>query len=147
MGSNHAAELLKDMISQLYAVTRGHERGLGGRSFCFTTYEGAVDIMVVRTLIKQQKAEQNERGTDGRQEGHGQGENEEWPKGRFWGKGFEILQNIQDRTNLEAHLKRARDQVTEQTQCEQPDKSGGKRQRFDDEDRLPDITEFCISKE
>ena len=47
----------------------------------------------------------------------------------------------------EAHLKRARDQVTKETQCEQPDKSGGKRQRFDYEDRLPDITEFCISKE
>ena len=52
MGSNHAAELLKDMISQLYAVTRGHERGLEGRLFCFTTYEGGVDITVVRCFEK-----------------------------------------------------------------------------------------------
>ena len=44
--------------------------------------------------IKRRKAEQNERGTDGRQERHGQRENEEWPKGRFWEMGFEILQNI-----------------------------------------------------
>ena len=33
--------------------------------------------------IKRRKAEQNERGTDRRQEGQGQGENEEWQKGQF----------------------------------------------------------------
>lgn len=97
--------------------------------------------------IKRRKAETNETVTDGTQEGHSQGDTEKWPKGRFWEKGFEILQNIQDRTNLESHLKRARDKVTRDTECKQPDESDGKRRRLDDEDRLPDITEFCISKE
>ncbi len=29
----------------------------------------------------------------------------------FWKKGFEILQNIQDRSTLEKHVKRARDPI------------------------------------
>ena len=97
--------------------------------------------------MKHRKAETNETVSDGTQEGQSQGETEKWPKGRFWEKGFEILQNIQDRTNLESHLKRARDKVTRDTECKQPDESDGKRRRLDDEDRLPDITEFCISIE
>ena len=69
---------------------------------------------------------------------------DEWPKERFWGKGFNILQNIQDRTNLEGQLKRARDQVTTHKECLEPDKTGGKRS-MSDQNQLPDIFEFCSS--
>ena len=95
--------------------------------------------------VDRRKKELNRGPTQGRQEGQRARIKEEWPRGRFWEKGFEILQNIQDRTNLEGQLKRARDQVTQHTECIQPDEDGGKRRRFDDDDRLPDITEFCIS--
>ena len=46
-------------------------------------------------------------------------------------KRFNILQNIQDRTNLEGQLKRARDQVTKHTECLEPNETGGKRSMSD----------------
>ena len=36
----------------------------------------------------------------------------------FWKKGFEILQNIQDRSTLEKHVKRARDPISTTTKNE-----------------------------
>ena len=87
--------------------------------------------------LKHQRIIQNEGTTQSRrEEGQGHETKVEWPKGRFWEKGFEILQNIQEKTNLEGQLKRARDQVTQPTQCLQPNEGGGKCQRFDDKDRL-----------
>jgi len=98
--------------------------------------------------VERKRVVQNDEATQGGQEEEqGRETKEEWPKGRFWEKGFEILRNIQDRTNLEGQLKRARDQVTRGTQCKEPDDGDAKRRRFDGEDRLPDITEFCISKQ
>jgi hypothetical protein len=38
----------------------------------------------------------------------------------FWKKGFEILQNIQDRSTLEKHVKRARDPISMTTRNEKP---------------------------
>ncbi len=38
----------------------------------------------------------------------------------FWKKGFEILQNIQDRSTLEKHVKCARDPISMTTKNEQP---------------------------
>ena len=43
----------------------------------------------------------------------------------FWKKGFEILQNIQDRSTLEKHVKRARDPISITTKNEKPNKSNG----------------------
>ena len=43
----------------------------------------------------------------------------------FWKKGFEILQNIQDRSTLEKHVKRARDPISITTKNEKPNESNG----------------------
>ena len=45
----------------------------------------------------------------------------------FWKKGFEILQNIQDRATLEKHVKRARDPISITTKNEKPNKTNGIR--------------------
>ena len=41
----------------------------------------------------------------------------------FWKKGFEILQNIQDRSTLEKHVKRARDPISITTKNEKPNET------------------------
>jgi hypothetical protein len=41
----------------------------------------------------------------------------------FWKKGFEILQNIQDRSTLEKQVKRARDPISMTTKNEKPSKT------------------------
>ncbi len=41
----------------------------------------------------------------------------------FWTKGFEILQNIQDRSTLEKHIKRARDPISITTENENPNET------------------------
>ncbi len=43
----------------------------------------------------------------------------------FWKKGFEILQNIQDRSTLEKHVKRARGPISISTKNEKPNKTNG----------------------
>jgi hypothetical protein len=43
----------------------------------------------------------------------------------FWKKGFEILQNIQDRSTLEKHVKRARDPISTTTKNEKPNETNG----------------------
>jgi hypothetical protein len=43
----------------------------------------------------------------------------------FWKKGFEILQNIQDRSTLEKHVKRARDPISMTTRNEKPNDANG----------------------
>ena len=45
----------------------------------------------------------------------------------FWKKGFEILQNIQDRPTLEKHVKRARDPISITTKNETPNKTNSKQ--------------------
>ena len=41
----------------------------------------------------------------------------------FWNKGFQILQNIQDRMTLTNKLMRAKDPITKKTVCKEPDKA------------------------
>ncbi len=41
----------------------------------------------------------------------------------FWKKGFEILQNIQDRSTLEKHVKPARDTISITTKNKKPNKT------------------------
>ena len=48
----------------------------------------------------------------------------------FWKKGFEILQNIQDRATLEKHVKRARDPISITTKNEKPNKTNGIQTKF-----------------
>ena len=43
----------------------------------------------------------------------------------FWKKGFKILQNIQDRSTLEKHVKRARDPISTTTKNEKPNETNG----------------------
>ncbi len=42
---------------------------------------------------------------------------------KFWGKGLEILQNIEDRATLQKHVKRARDPIIMVTINTKPDKA------------------------
>ena len=61
---------------------------------------------------------------------------------KFWTKGFEILQNIQDRLTLEKGLKRARDPIALVTKCEN-NTTTGKGRRSSEDDDVPDVLQFC----
>ena len=62
---------------------------------------------------------------------------------KFWPKGFEILQNFQDRFTLEKKLRRARNPILLQKKCEQPDTSDTKNSNNGDKEPLvSDITEL-----
>jgi hypothetical protein len=41
---------------------------------------------------------------------------------KFWEKGFEIIQNIEDRATLQKHVKRARDPISIATINKKPDR-------------------------
>ncbi len=45
----------------------------------------------------------------------------------FWKKGFDILKNIQDRSTLEKHVKRARDPISITTKNKKPNKTNSKQ--------------------
>ena len=62
---------------------------------------------------------------------------------KFWPKGFEILQNFQDRFTLEKKLRRARDPILLQTKLQQPDATDTKNSKNADKEPLvPDITDL-----
>ncbi len=61
---------------------------------------------------------------------------------KFWGKGFEILQNIEDRATLQKHVKRARDPITMVTINTKPDEATKKNQEMPDIDQVVDILEM-----
>jgi len=63
----------------------------------------------------------------------------------FWPKGFEILQNMQDRLTMEKQVKRARDPITKLTTCEKPDDSDNNSPNSNatTNDKLPDILQYC----
>ncbi len=48
----------------------------------------------------------------------------------FWKKGFEILQNIQDRSTSEKHVKRARDSILITTKNKKLNKTNSKQTKF-----------------
>ena len=65
---------------------------------------------------------------------------------KFWERGFQILQNMQDTLTMEKKVKRARDPITMTTQCEQPDDPGTKTRQNDENDPVSDILQFCSTK-
>ena len=59
-------------------------------------------------------------------------------------RGFEILQNIQDKVALEKGLKRAHNELTRVTSCRDTDDADERKYHNDDDiDKSPDITAFC----
>ncbi len=46
---------------------------------------------------------------------------------KFWEKGFEILQNIEDRATLQKHVKCARDPISMATIDKKPDEANKKQ--------------------
>jgi hypothetical protein len=63
---------------------------------------------------------------------------------QFWEKGFEILQNIEDRATLQKHVKCARDPISIATIKEKPDEANKHQTEFLDIDQVADIPEIGI---
>jgi len=64
-------------------------------------------------------------------------------KTTFWKKGFQILQNIQDRMTLDQNMKRAKDFITNHTTCQAPDEAASKDPNTRDDSGVEDILKFC----
>ena len=67
----------------------------------------------------------------------------EGKKYSFWTKGFEILQNIQDRFTIEKQIRRAKDPVLLTTQCQQKQSKEKHSREEDNGANIPNIAEFC----
>jgi hypothetical protein len=63
---------------------------------------------------------------------------------KFWEKGFEILQNIEDRATLQKHLKPARDPISMATIIKKPDEANKNQTDFSDIDQAGDILDIGI---
>jgi hypothetical protein len=63
---------------------------------------------------------------------------------KFCKKGFEILQNIEDRATLKKHVKRARDPMSMATINKKPDEANKNQTDFSDIDQVADILEIGI---
>ena len=61
----------------------------------------------------------------------------------FWKKGFQILQNIQDRITLDENMKRAKDFITNHTTCQAPEEAASKDPNTQDDSGVEDILKFC----
>jgi len=61
----------------------------------------------------------------------------------FWKKGFQILQNIQDRMTLDQNMKWAKDFITNHTTCQAPDEATFKDPNTRDDSGVEDILKFC----
>ncbi len=68
---------------------------------------------------------------------------DETAKLTFWERGFQILQNIQDRMTLEKKMKRANDPIAENTRCEEPDDTEKRQKQKDGTSNVLDILDFC----
>jgi hypothetical protein len=62
----------------------------------------------------------------------------------FWEKGFEILQNIEDMTTLQKHVKCARDPISMATVNKKPDEANKNQTDFSGIDQVADILEIGI---
>jgi len=62
-------------------------------------------------------------------------------KNKFWSKGFEILQNIEDRSNIQKKLKRARDPISMETINKQPN-DNKKNTNDTNEEQIADILDM-----
>jgi hypothetical protein len=60
-------------------------------------------------------------------------------KTKFWEKGFEILQNIEDRATLQKHVIRARDPITMVPINTKPDEAKKNIKQMQSIDQLADI--------
>jgi hypothetical protein len=58
---------------------------------------------------------------------------------RFWEKGFEILQNIEDRATLQKHVRHARDPNSMAIINGKPDEANINQTDFSDIDQVADI--------
>ena len=63
---------------------------------------------------------------------------------KFWGKGFEIPQNIEDRATLQKHVRCAKDPISMSTIDKKPDKANKNQTDFSDIDQMADILEIGI---
>jgi hypothetical protein len=63
---------------------------------------------------------------------------------KFWGKGFELLQNIEDRSTLLKHVKHARDPILMVTINKNPDEANKNQTDFSDIDQVADILEMGL---
>ena len=64
---------------------------------------------------------------------------------KFWPKGFQILQNMEDRIMLDKKMSRLNDELSRKTSCEAPDDDdnlGSSKTKIDD-DEFQDILKFC----
>ena len=72
---------------------------------------------------------------------------------KFWTKGFEILQNIEDRSNIQKKLKRARDPISMETINKQPNDTNKKKNNDTNDEQIADILDigrqmrlvFCLN--
>ena len=65
----------------------------------------------------------------------------------FWPRGFEILQNIQDRMTLDKKMTRARDPILKEGKPPQVDETDRSSKKRKDDDSVIDISEFCMGDE
>ena len=65
---------------------------------------------------------------------------------KFWSIGFEILQNIEDRSNIQKNLHRARDPITMTTINKQPIETNKRRTNHTNMEQLADILEMGNQK-
>jgi hypothetical protein len=63
---------------------------------------------------------------------------------KFWEKGLEILQNIEDKATLQKLVKHARDPISMATINEKPDKANNNQTDFSDIDQVAIILEIGI---
>ena len=63
-------------------------------------------------------------------------------KTKFWTKGFEILQNIEDRWNIQKNLKRARDPITMTTINKQPTETIKSKNNYTNMTQIADILDM-----
>ena len=61
---------------------------------------------------------------------------------KFYDKGFEILQNIDDRLTMQKHGKRPKDEIDRRSKNENAFDSGSKKRKHVEQDELLDLSEL-----
>jgi len=61
----------------------------------------------------------------------------------FWAKGFEILENIEERMTVSRNNRRTIDKLTYTTNCDQEKDDSKQDKDFGEDDDVPDISFFC----
>jgi hypothetical protein len=63
----------------------------------------------------------------------------------FWHKGFDILQNINDRMTLEKELKQAKDPIFLTTTNKKPNDTRSEQEKFQKDNKERDILQLCLN--